>query len=378
MRYLPGIENISSVADVLKGKRLGLITNPSGVDSNLNSDIDIINKEYKLAKLFAPEHGIRGDIQAGIKVPSYVDDRTGIEVVSVFGENHDTAMNDIDCMVYDLQDVGARHFSYPYLMGRMMKKSAERGIPFVVLDRYNPVGLNKIAGNIFNDKFSCGFGGYSLATRYGMTIGELAQYINTEYKVGCELHIAPCVGLERYMDYRHLRPHWILPGPNCPTYETAVCYLGSVLFEGTNVAEGRGTTRPFELIGAPWMNNVAVVEEMRRKNLPGVAFRTSYFTPTFAKYKGELCRGLQMHVTDFDAFEPYLCTLLLVDTIKKYNPEQFKFHEPKEEGEHSFYDKLSGASEMREDGFDPIEYVESQKPLLEAFKEKCKPYYLYK
>ena len=269
MRYLGGIENLDAVDHVLKGKKLGLLTNFSGIDSKFNSDVDILNSRYDLIRLFAPEHGLRGELQAGEKVSSYIDEKTGIEVVSLYGSPADGVLDRVECLLYDIQDVGVRHFSYPYLMAKMMKKCAEKGIPFVVLDRYNPLGLSKISGNIYDDKFQCDVGGYSLATRYAMTVGELARYVNAEYNVNCELYVAPCVGIDRSIDHYELSTHWIPPSPNCPTFDTVLCYVGNVLFEGTNVSEGRGTTKPFELIGAPWLKNEELVEKIRKARLNG-------------------------------------------------------------------------------------------------------------
>ena len=264
MSYLPGVENLASLEHILRRGKLGLLTNHTGIDSKFNSDIDILRSKYELVKLFAPEHGIRGELQANAKVSSYIDDRSGLEVVSLFGESNDKALDGVECMLYDIQDVGVRHFSYPYLMGKMMKKCAERGITFVVLDRYNPLGLSKISGNIFDDRFKCAFGGYSLATQYAMTIGELAGYINSEYNIGCELYVATCKGLKRSDDHLSVSDCWIPPSPNCPTFDTVLCYVGDVLFEGTNISEGRGTTKPFELIGAPWLKNEELVAEMQQ------------------------------------------------------------------------------------------------------------------
>lgn len=375
MSYLCGIENLDSVDHVLKGKKLGLLTNYSGIDSKFNSDIDILNSRYDLVRLFAPEHGLRGELQAGEKVSSYVDEKTGIEAVSLYGSSADGALDGVECLLYDIQDVGVRHFSYPYLMAKMMKKCAEKGLPFVVLDRYNPLGLSKISGNIYDDRFQCGVGGYSLATRYAMTIGELARYVNAEYNVNCELYVAPCVGIDRSVDHRALSTHWIPPSPNCPTFDTVLCYVGNVLFEGTNVSEGRGTTKPFELIGAPWLKNEELVEEMRRSNLEGVDFRASYFTPTFSKYKGELCRGIQLHIKDSNSYDSYLCALLLIYNIRKMHKE-FEFLSP--DGRSYFFDRLAGTSIIRNEDFDPIEYVRSQKPGLEEFKAKSEKYYIYR
>ena len=375
MSYLPGIENLASADHVLKGKKLGLLTNHSGIDSSFNSDVDILNSKYELVRLFAPEHGLRGDIQAGERVSSYVDEKTGIETVSLYGSEADGALDGIECLVYDIQDVGVRHFSYPYLMAKMMKKCAGKGIPFVVLDRYNPLGLTKISGNIYDDSFQCDVGGFSLATQYAMTAGELARYINGEYKIGCELHVVPCLGIKRSDDHPSLAPHWIPPSPNCPTFDTVLCYVGNVLFEGTNLSEGRGTTKPFELIGAPWLRNEELVSEMRKAPIEGVDFRAAYFTPTFSKHKGELCRGLQLHIRDGNRYDSYLCTLLLLHNIRKMNPE-FEFLSS--DGRAYFFDRLAGTSIIRSKDFDPIEYVKSQKPLLEEFRAKSEKYYIYR
>lgn len=375
MSYLSGIENLDSVDHVLKGKKLGLLTNYSGIDSKFNSDIDILNSRYDLVRLFAPEHGLRGELQAGEKVSSYIDEKTGIEAVSLYGSSADGALDGVECLLYDIQDVGVRHFSYPYLMAKMMKKCAEKGIPFVVLDRYNPLGLTKISGNIYDDKFQCGVGGFSLATQYAMTIGELARYVNVEYNINCELYVAPCVGIDRNVDHLSLSTHWIPPSPNCPTFDTVLCYVGNVLFEGTNVSEGRGTTKPFELIGAPWLKNEELVEEMRKAPIEGVDFRASYFTPTFSKYKGELCRGIQLHIKDRGSYDSYLCALLLICNIRKMHPE-FEFLSS--DGRSYFFDRLAGTSIIRNEDFDPVEYVRSEKPRLEEFKAKSEEYYIYR
>ena len=375
MRYLGGIENLEGIDHVLKGKKLGLLTNFSGIDSKFNSDVDILNSRYDLIRLFAPEHGLRGELQAGEKVSSYIDEKIGIEVVSLYGSPADGVLDGVECLLYDIQDVGVRHFSYPYLMAKMMKKCAEKGIPFVVLDRYNPLGLSKISGNIYDDKFQCGVGGYSLATRYAMTVGELAGYVNAEYNVNCELYVAPCVGIDRSVDHYELSTHWIPPSPNCPTFDTVLCYVGNVLFEGTNVSEGRGTTKPFELIGAPWLKNEELVEKMKSFELEGVDFRASYFTPTFSKYKGELCHGIQLHIKDRDSYDSYLCALLLIYNIRKMHKE-FEFLSS--DGHSYFFDRLAGTSIIRNEDFDPIEYVRSQKPHLEEFKARSEKYYIYR
>ncbi|MBO5789389.1 MAG: DUF1343 domain-containing protein [Clostridia bacterium] len=374
MSYKPGIDHISSVAHILQGKRIGLLTNPSGVNAQMQATIDILAQHFELTRLFAPEHGIRGELQAGAFVSSYTDSRTGLEVVSLYGENRADALHGIDCMVYDIQDLGLRHFSYPYLMADMMKACAKCGIPFVVLDRYNPFGLEAVSGNLFDNQYSCSVGGYSLPTQYALTAGELAQYINVVFEVGCELYVAPCLGISREKTYRDYQPLWIQPSPNCPTFDTATCYIGTVLFEGTNVSEGRGTTRPFELIGAPWMKNNEVADKMNAMDLGGVVFRPAYFTPTFSKYQGELCRGLQIHVTDATRFEPYRCALWLLDTIKTMH-DAFAF--TKMNDRDYFIDSLAGTNALRSADFAPDQYITQQKPLLEEFKAKTEVFHLY-
>ena len=376
MSYSHGIENLHTVHHILDGKRLGLITNPSAVDSRLHSTLDILASQYQVVRLFAPEHGVRGDKQAGVVIANEIDEKTKIPVESLYGSSHGGTLNTegLDAVVYDIQDVGVRFYTYTYTMANAMKACAKANIPFIVLDRYNPLGLLKVEGCLMDSRFDSGVGAYGLPTRHGMTIGELARYFNKEFHIHCALTVVPCQGLERHMDFRHVNVAWVLPSPNCATYDTAVCYAGTVLFEGTNVSEGRGTVRPFELIGAPWMNSEQVMEELEKKELPGVLFRPAYFRPTFSKFKDEQCQGLQIHVTDPDVFPAVRCGILLVDTIRKLHPE-FSFR-----GKNDWYfvDQLMGTDALRRENFDTDTFLRDQVPSLSAFKEKVKPYLLYR
>lgn len=374
MIYKSGIENLISVHHILKNKKLGLLTNTSGVDSDLKSTIDILRSQYNVVKLFAPEHGIRAERQAGEKVDSYIDESSGLEVISVYGEKCENLPPEVECMVYDIQDVGARHYSYLYLLGRIMRKCAKQGIPLVICDRFNPLGLKKVEGNVFDNAFSSDVGGYSLATRYGLTVGEFAAYINTEFGINCDLHVARCTGLTRDMDYRQINAHWILPSPNIPTFDTALCYVGTVLFEGTNVSEGRGTTKPFEYIGAPWMKHTEVVKKMKECNIEGVDFAPVCFTPMFSKHKGELCKGIQIFITDYDKFKPYRCGLMMLDAIRRTNSE-FEFLTSN--GTSFFIDKLAGTDEIRKDEFKPDEYIKKQTANVALFKKSAEKYQMY-
>ena len=377
MNYKCGLENEEKLRETLFGKKLGLLTNHTGLDRNFVSTIDILQKQYNLVKLFAPEHGVRGDIQAGEAVSNYYDKETELLVVSLFRckENISKYLDDIDCMVYDIQDINLRHFTHIYIMSDLMRECAKKGIEFVILDRYNPLGLNKISGNIFDNAYASAVGGYSLPVRYAMTVGEVASYINEEFNIGCRLSVIPCLGLTRNMTYRDLDIPWIPLSPNMPTYETALAYVGTVLFEGVNISEGRGTTKPFEVFGSPWLNQDIVIEEMKKKNLPGVAYRKMYFIPTFSKYKGELCKGIQLHITDEKEFEAYKCMLHLLSVIKN-NHKELSFLKTSEN--RYFIDELAGTDVMRNEDFNPDAYIEAQQPHLKEFEKKSAKYYIYK
>ncbi len=370
MAYRHGVERQNELDRHLRG-RIGLITNPSGVDQSLRATVDLLHERYQLCALYAPEHGIRGDIQAGAHINHEIDRKTGLPVYSTYGKtdgNPEDKYRDIDTLVFDIQDVGARFYTYMYTMTEAMEACAKQGKRIVVLDRYNPLGLSRMEGTLLDERFSSFVGKYTLASRYGMTIGEFARYANAEKGIGCDLTVVSCEGLDRRTDYRSLSLPWVLPSPNLPTYESALCYIGTVLFEGTNVSEGRGTTKPFELIGAPFIDGDALADTMRKMNLPGVNFRPACFTPTFSKFAGERCYGVQIHVTDADAFEPFRTGLLLLDTIRR-NCEQFEFR--------PMINLLLGTDAMQQEGFDADSFVTDEQGKVEAFKREVEKYFLY-
>ena len=337
--------------DVLKGNigmfhnlKLGLITNYTGVDRNLNSTIDILNENSELISLFSPEHGVRGEFQAGAHVPDYIDEKTGVKVYSLYGESRKPTrdmLKDIDALVFDIQDVGARYYTYLYTMAYGMEAAAEFGKQFIVLDRPNPIGGTKIEGNILNTGFSSFVGMYPIPIRYGLTIGELARLFNSEFNIDCDLKIVELEGWSRDMYFEDTHLDFIAPSPNIPTIDTALLYIGTCLFEGTNVSEGRGTTKPFELIGAPWIDGDRLAHGLNSIGMEGVVFRSHYFTPTFSKYEGELCGGIQIHVRDRATIEPFNIGIAIIhNLVKSY--EEFKFLEPSSDGRHLFFDLLSG------------------------------------
>jgi uncharacterized protein YbbC (DUF1343 family) len=271
--------------DLLKGKRVGLITNPTGVDRSLKSIVDTFyhNKNIHLTALFGPEHGVRGSEDAGAYVPFYIDKKTHIPVYSLYGETKKPTpemLKNVDVLVFDIQDVGTRFYTYIYTMAYAMQAAKENHIPFIVLDRPNPLGGTKVEGPVLDPKYSSFVGMYPIALRHGMTVGELAKYFNNEFNIGADLTVVKMKGWKRNEYYDETPLQWVMPSPNMPTLDTALVYPGAALFEGTNVSEGRGTTRPFELIGAPYIDGDVLAQKLNELKLPGVVFRSANFTPT--------------------------------------------------------------------------------------------------
>ena len=319
-----GIDNLEEYAQVFEGKRLGLITSPTGVNKKLVSTIDILHENYNLVALFSPEHGVRGDIQAGVKVDDYIDHATGIPVYSLYGDKRKITkemLSNIDLLVFDIQDVGARFYTYLYTLTCAMEACNENSKPIVVLDRINPLGGKIVQGNTLEMGFESFVGKYPIPTRYGLTIGEFAQYINSKFKINANLTVVPCTGWNRDLYYDETDLVWIQPSPNIPTIDSAFIYSGTCIFEGTNLSEGRGTTKPFEMLGAPWLNNKRLIEIMNDKNYDGVMFREVYFTPTFSKHASDLCSGIQIHVTDRNKFNPFILALDILLEIKAMHSE---------------------------------------------------------
>ncbi|MDP4153007.1 MAG: DUF1343 domain-containing protein [Bacillota bacterium] len=371
-----GIDNLYLVDEKLRGKRLGLVTGPTGVSRDLQSTIDILNEKYNLTCLFSAEHGIRGNAQAGDKVGTSIDGRTGLPVCSLYGQTRhaaEDALSQVDTVVFDMQDVGLRFYTYLYTLTNMMEDCAKYKIPLIVLDHINPLSGIKLEGTMLDERFSSFVGKYALPTRYAMTIGEFASYINSEKSIACDLTVCPCSGWKRDMYYDDTDLIWIQPSPNMPTIETALCYTGSCMFEGTNLSEGRGTTKPFEIIGAPWLNAYEVIEHMQSYNIEGVKFRETYFNPTFSKYAGQVCCGVQLHITNRDVFESFKTSLLMLDFIRK-NYNEFEFLEIRSR---KTIELLLGTDAIFRDDFEPLPFIESEKKKLDIFKKEAQKYLIY-
>lgn len=375
----PGIEVL--LADLppwLRGKDIGLITNMTGVDRQLRSDIDLLAARHDLClvKLFGPEHGVRGDAQAGMHVDSSRDASTGLPVFSLYGTTREPTpamLAGLGALVFDIQDIGTRYYTYPYTLAGVLRAARRAGIPVVVLDRPDPIGGERVEGPVLDPEYASFVGMFPIPVRHGMTIGELALLFNEEFGIGADLHVVKMRGWQRGDGDRL---PWVPPSPNMPSPRTALVYPGIGLFEGTNLSEGRGTTTPFEVVGAPFVDGQALAARMNALGLPGVRFRPLHFTPTFSKYSGQSCGGVQIHVLDEEAFRPVRTGIALLQAIHALYPEKMEFLP----GQPPFFDKLAGNGWLRkaiEDG-EPLSDIEARwQPGLQRFMDVRKRYLLY-
>ena len=376
-----GIENIDNYKNLFEGKRVGLITNPTGIDSNFKSSIDILREKVNLVALFSPEHGLRASIQAGMKLDTYVDDETGITVYSLYGATKKPSkeiMDLVDIIAIDIQDNGSRYYTFIYTMAYCMQACAEYGKTFVVFDRPNPINGEQVEGNKLDTaKYRSFVGYYEMVQRHGLTMGELAKLFNEEYGIGCKLEVVPMIGWERWMDFEDTKLPWVIPTPNLPTIASAYAYNATCIFEGTNVAEGRGTTTPFELIGAPWFKSEELARELNALNIEGVYFRPQWFTPTFSKYAGTLCGGVYVHITDRHKFNGVNCSFILLDYIRNNYSEHFKINAPYVVGRPSLFHFEAGSDIFIEPTMDINGQLEVLEHDTNEFKEIRKKYLLY-
>lgn len=379
-KVLPGIDNLALADGVLKGRRVGLMTNQTGMDSQFHSTIDLLNARYHLTALFAVEHGIRGNVQAGEHLEEgETDPRSGVAVHSVYGKTRRLTpemLDTFDVFCFDIQDVGLRFYTYLYALSFAMEACAEAGKPVVVFDRVNPLGGTRVEGTLLDEALASYVGMYAMPTRYGMTIGEYARWVKDHLRLdGLSLTVVPLVGWRREPLDRIELP-WVAPSPNCPTFHAAMAYCGTCLFEGTNVSEGRGTCMPFEYIGAPWIDAGALAEHMKARNLPGLFFRENYFTPSFSKHAGKLCAGVQMHILDAEKASPILGALSLLDEIRAMYPDELTFVRLAEEGPYTI-DKLLGTDAYRTGALDGPALLEAHRPAVERFAGERRKYLLY-
>lgn len=374
--------------DVLRGQRVGLVVNPSSVDRSFRHAVDLLHArdEVRLTALFGPQHGIRGETQDNmIEWQGFVDGRTKLPVYSLYGDTripYPEMLADVDTLVFDMQDVGTRIYTFIYTMAHCMQAAARDGKRVVVLDRPNPINGVVIDGNMLEPEYASFVGLYPMPTRHGMTVGELAGLFNDHFGIGCDLEVVPMEGWRRSMWFDETGQPWILPSPNMPTLESATVFPGMVHVEGTMISEGRGTTRPFELIGAPHVIPWALVESLEGEELPGCRFRPCSFQPTFQKHAGVLCGGLQVHVTDREAFKSVLTGLAVLRAIHGLDPDGFAWKQPPYEYVHDVlpFDVIAGTAKVREQivAQTPLSEIEaSWVEGLREFETLRSPYLLY-
>ncbi|MFJ7940733.1 exo-beta-N-acetylmuramidase NamZ domain-containing protein [Peribacillus sp. NPDC096622] len=377
----PGIEVLlEEEKNVLSGKKVGLITNPTGIDSKLTSIVDLLNDDpdINLTALFGPEHGVRGDAQAGASVEYYIDEKTGLPVYSLYGKTKKPTpemLKDVEVLVFDIQDVGTRYYTYIYTMAYAMEAAKENDIPFIVLDRPNPQGGESVDGPVLEPEFSSFVGLYPIPLKHGMTVGELATLFNKEFNIGADLKVIKMKGWKRDMDYDDTGLPFVLPSPNMPAVSTTFVYPATGLIEGTNVSEGRGTTKPFELIGAPYINSDELAGKLNALRLPGVKFRAASFTPTFSKHAGKLSHGVEIYITDREEFKAVPTGLHIIKTIQDLYPGDFEFL-----AANNFNLLIGNGWVMSriEDGSSVNEIMKEYQVKQDAFKKVRKNYLLYK
>jgi uncharacterized protein YbbC (DUF1343 family) len=398
-RRRPGAGEVRSGLDALaaarfaplRGRRVGLVCNPTAVTRGLVHAADLLHaaRGVELALLLGPEHGVRGDAQYMAAVAGEPRDaRTGVPVLSLYGETAESlkppaaALAGLDALVFDIQDVGARYYTYQATMMLCMEAAAAAGLAFVVLDRPNPLGGVGVEGPALRPGFESFCGLHDLAVRHGLTVGELARLFRAERRLDLDLLVVECEGWRRPVRFRETGLPWIFPSPNMPTPEAALVYPGMCLLEGTNLSEGRGTTRPFELFGAPWLDAYRLVEDLSREKLPGVGFRPASFVPTWDKHAGARCRGAELIVTDPERFRPFRAGLACVLHARRQDPVRFRWRtEPYEfVRDVPAFDLLCGSAREREAieaGATLAELSRAVAPEERAFARRRREFLLY-
>ncbi len=367
-----GLDSIGAHTDLFKGQRVGIIANHTSYNSEGKYIVDVFRamEGVRVVALFSPEHGLRGLEEAGAKVGNETDPVTGLPVHSLYGKiNKPTPqmLADVDVLVFDIQDVGARFYTYLYTMSLAMEAAAENHKRFVVLDRPNPINGVQLEGPILEPKFATFVGLYPIPVRYGLTVGELARMINGEgwlaKGIKADLTVVPLTGWQRRMWFDQTGLRFIKPSPNMPDLETAAIYPGLCLLEGTNLSEGRGTPKPFRQFGAPWIDSNALAAKLNALNLSGVRFQPTSFTPTSSKFQNQMCHGVEILLTDRTRLEPFWTGVQIVNELYRLYPTQFKWSE-------KHFDRLCGTATIRE-----AITVQRPLPLLKAtWAAECKTF----
>ena len=371
-----GIETLlRDKISLLRGARVGLVCNQASVDHNLRHAADLFSEhpQIELTALFGPQHGIRGDVQDNmVETAHAVDARSGLPVYSLYSETREPTeemLANVDVIVFDLQDVGCRIYTFIYTLANCMRAAKKLGKKVIVCDRPNPINGTQVEGTVLEPPLASFVGQFPIATRHGMTVCELGQMFNAHFGIGCELECVPMQGWSRQLWYDETDAPWVMPSPNMPTLDTATVFPGTVHLEGTDMSEGRGTTRPFEIVGAPYVEAHQFASALARLALPGVSFRACLFLPTFQKHAGITCGGVQLHIADRASFQPVLTGIAVVKTAFELYREQFRWREPPYEYEYERnpFDLISGTPKIRQgiERGDPVDTIQAawQEPL---------------
>ncbi len=374
----------------LRGLRIGLVTHPAAVDGQLRHIRDLLAEApgVHLAALFGPEHGLMGEAQDLIGVAGGTEADSGLRIYSLYGDSFESLtptaeqLRGLDALVIDLQDVGSRYYTFQATMLFCMEAAARQGLRVIVLDRPNPLGGEKVEGPLLQAGYESFVGIHPLITRHGLTIGELARLYKAERNLNVELEVVPCQGWWRDCDFDQTGLPWVLPSPNMPTLETAIVYPGQCLLEGTNLSEGRGTTRPFELCGAPWIDARKLCRRLQDEAWPGAVFRPTWFQPTFHKFAGQTCGALQIHVTDRQVFQPVRTGLAVLAALRELSGEAFAWRQKTYEfvSDRLAIDLLFGSDRERkalEAGVPVADICQTWEAEEEAFRQRRQPYLIY-
>jgi uncharacterized protein YbbC (DUF1343 family) len=374
-------EALAGLAQRLRDARVGFVTNHSAVTWDLRSGVDALAAAgIRLAALFGPEHGVRGEVAAGRKVESAVDPRTGVPVFSLYGATHEPTpemLERVEVMLFDIQDVGSRFYTYESTLSHVMRACGAARIMVVVLDRPNPLGGMQTEGPVLEPAQASFVGLHPIPIRHGLTMGELAGLFHRVFGVGAAVEVVPMQGWRRAMAWEETGLAWVTPSPNMPTPDTARVYPGTCLVEGTVLSEGRGTTRPFEWIGAPWIEPDRWAERLNALALPGTRFRPLHFVPTASKHAGEACAGVQVHVGDRTAFAAVATGVALLLTLRELWPDRPLW---RESGGRFFVDRLAGTTALRaaiDAGADLDDVRRAWEPGLQAYARQAEGIRLY-
>jgi uncharacterized protein YbbC (DUF1343 family) len=392
MQVKTGLDRLLDDIDLgvrLKGARVGLVCNPASVDQRLVHAAERLGRSSNvtLAALFGPQHGFRSDVQDNmIESPHAKDTSRRVPVYSLYSETREPTaemLAGLDALIVDLQDVGTRIYTFVYTMANCLRAGARHNVKVFVCDRPNPIGGADIEGAVLDPAYTSFVGQFPIPMRHGLTIGELARLFNEEFGLGAPLEVVTMEGWRREMYFDETGVPWVMPSPNIPTLDSAIVYPGTVLFEATKLSEGRGTTRPFELVGAPWIDGERFSEAMNGRSLPGVYFRSVFFEPTFQKHARTTCGGCQLHVLDRRRFQPVKTGVALIEEFRRQAPDSFAWTDPPYEYEYKKtpIDIMWGSDRLRraiDGGQTADEIAAGWKGEVAAFEKLRRPYLLYR